>query len=243
MKQKTKETLQKVLITAAMVTPPWNIFWWTVGGIAYAVSGGKKRDASGDGALGMVLAAPVTLPMMPFMLIKERRELREHEKRQALYAKVAEWIAIELARGNIIVEKFDARANGAHVRTAPFDRPQQEREYARIYALAVRHFMLVGLTIDEVCVNAKPIQPLNRAWAEKNGFTSWAEEVHSQGCVDCDEKTSYGWHFGQNAKAVRDFQGDTRHEITFSGGGKRIVNGHICQECLKKLDYERVVSY
>jgi hypothetical protein len=50
------------LIWAAMVTPPWNIFWWAVGGGLYWLSGGAKNDHSGDVALGLVLFAPVTIP-------------------------------------------------------------------------------------------------------------------------------------------------------------------------------------
>ncbi len=241
MKQATKETVYKVLVAAAMVTPPWNVFWWTVGGIVYAVSGGKGWDTSGDGALAVVIGAPVTLPMLPFMLLKDRRELREREKRQALYAKAATWIATELARSGIAVQKHGAGFMGVDVTATP-DGPSQENEHAVIYALAVRRFASEGLTIDEICERAEPLHTLDRTWAKVNGFTAWAEEVFTKNCVDCGQRLSLGWFFGGAADGMRRLESRHRSRIALKDGSERVVDGHICRECLEKIDYRFISS-
>lgn len=241
MKPETKEKIQRGLVIAAMVTPPWNVFWWTVGGIAYVVTGMAKSDASGDGALGIVLGAPVTLPMLPFMLLKERRELREYEKRQALYAKAADWIAAELARSGIKVDKHGIGFNSVTVEAAPVG-AAQENGHAVVYALAVRRFGQEGLTIDEVCANAKPLYTLDRTWAEANGFSAWAEEVRTGNCAECGADDSLGWFFGSMAAFIRDRQKNGRHKVSFKDGNVRDYIGHVCRPCLDRLGWTGMMS-
>jgi len=242
MKKETKEKVQQVLAIAAMVTPPWNIFWWTVGGIVYTVSGAAKSDVSGDGALGMVLAAPITLPMMPFMLLKERRELRKYEKRQALLAKAADWIAAELTKSGIRVESHGVGYECVAVKAEPTG-PAQENEHAVVYALAVRRFVPEGLTIEHICGHADPLRTLDRTWAEANGFDAWAEEMRTGNCAECGVDSSMGWFFGSMITFIRERQQNTRNEVRFKDGSKKRYTSHVCQPCLDRLGWTSASEY
>lgn len=61
----------RFLCLAAMLIPPWNIFWWVVGLVIYGVTRLSDDDASGDGFLHIVLGAPVALPGFLFWKLKE----------------------------------------------------------------------------------------------------------------------------------------------------------------------------
>ncbi len=60
----------RTLCFVAMLTPPWNLFWWVVGLALYYGSRADKEDHSGDGFLYLVLGAPVTLPGFLFSKLR-----------------------------------------------------------------------------------------------------------------------------------------------------------------------------
>lgn len=68
----------RFLCLAAMLIPPWNIFWWVVGLTIYIVTRTTgDDDASGDNNfLYLVLGAPIALPGFLFSKLKERLGFR-----------------------------------------------------------------------------------------------------------------------------------------------------------------------
>lgn len=48
---------------AGMILPPWNLFWWALGGLFWTVA--KVRDPSGDMGLALVFL-PGIMASLPF---------------------------------------------------------------------------------------------------------------------------------------------------------------------------------
>ncbi len=236
----TKGKLQQALMTAAMTIPPWNIFWWLVGGIVYTVSGGRKWDTSGDGAIGLVLAAPVTLPAMPFMWAKEKLEERRQRKLEARIREAAEWIAVRLRCYGICVPVADADSFGMKL-VAEVDHDQVPG-YQSTMAEAVRQFPDI---LPEAFngYGVKPLDHLDRTWAAKHGIGDHAEEHFTGPCADCGKDESVGWTFGRELiEFRRQYLARQHHEIHLKDGTTRTVDGHICRDCLDKMGWASMSS-
>ncbi len=231
----TKDKIQHGLIVAAMTIPPWNVFWWLVGGIVYTVSGGRKWDTSGDGAIGLVLGAPVTLPAMPFMWAKEKLEERRAAKKQARIREAADWIAVRLRCWGIRIIEADADYCGMKL-AAEVDHDQVPA-YQSTMAEAVRRFpdVLPGAFAG---YGVKPLEHLDRAWAAKHGIGDHAEEHFTGPCADCGKNESIGWTFGRELiEFRRQHLAAQHHEIRLKDGSTRVVDGHICRDCLDKMGW------
>jgi hypothetical protein len=240
MKVSTKDRLQHVLITAAMVTPPWNIFWWTVGLIAYHASGGRKWDTSGDGAIGMVLGAPVTLPSLPFMWAKEKLEERRRLKQERHIRKAAEWIVERLRQWGIVVTKADATSFGLTLVAEVL--PEQVLAYQETMAEAIHTFPDV---LPEAIRGwgVQPLEHLGSAWAAEYEHKEYAEELFTGPCADCGVRESMGWRFGrQEIEFLRNHEANLRHRISLKDGTVRTVDGHICRTCLDKMGWVSMSS-
>jgi len=232
-----KDRFMQCLFIAAFVIPPWNIFWWTVGAVYYAWSGGRKWDTSGDGALGIVLAAPVTLPALPFMLLRERLEARKLKKLEARHQRAAEWIAAHLRRQGVAVSSANGHSFGIDLKAeVP---PDKIAAYQHIFAAAIRLFP--DVLPAGISWRVSPLAPLDRAWAERQGFAAYAEEI-TVVCVDCGGKESFGFAFGPERIAGRHDYIEGRHTIGLKGGGTRIVDGHICRRCLDRIGWSSMSS-
>ena len=238
MKAETKDNIYHVLVIAAMVTPPWNIFWWLVGVAVYYGSGGRKWDTSGDGALGIVFGAPVTLPALPFLWLREKWELNAYEKKQRRYLEAAEWIRDRLAEKGILVKEAGVGFNCAKVVAQPED--GQIPAYRTVCALAVLEFR--DLTPDEILSNCQPLQYLDRAWAEKRYFKFFAEEVFTRPCVDCNAVESLGYFFGERAFFIRDNHNRRKPIVRRKDGREREIDGHICRKCLDEMGWVSMIG-
>jgi len=240
MKDSTKYRLRQWLINAAMVTPPWNIFWWLVGLIVYHAGGGRKNDASGDGALGIVVFAPVTLPALPFMWAKEKLDLRAMLKKERRTRKAAEWITERLRQWGIEVTEADADSLGMKLRVEV--RPEQVPAYQETMAEAIKLFPdVLPEAIHGWAVT--PLEHLDSDWARRYGLQEYAEEIFTGPCADCSVNESLGWRFGRlEIKFLRDHEANLRHRISLPDGSVRTVDGHICRACLDKMGWKSMSS-
>lgn len=238
MKTETKDKIFYFLAIAAMVTPPWNIFWWIVGAALYYGSGGRKWDTSGDGALGIVLAAPVTLPALPFMWLREKLELKAYEKKQARYLEAAEWIRDRLAERSILVKEAGVGFNCVKIFAQPKD--EQISVYQTICAQAVRQFR--DLTPDEILSGCEPLQYLNRGWAAQNELAEFAEEVFTLPCADCGKVESLGYFFGERAVGLKSHHHGRKPVVQLQDGSSRLIDGHICRKCLDEMGWTSMMG-
>lgn len=225
---------------AAMVTPPWNIFWWVVGFTVYTVTGGKKWDASGDGAIGMVLFAPVTLPSLPFMWLKERRDLAKLNRKEVRHRQAAEWIAGRLRQRGVNV--LMAGGDMFSLQLKAEVPPEKIAAYQETFAEA---FRALPETLPEGMFGwgVEPMTHLDRAWAERHGFTDYGEEIFTDPCVDCGRRESQGWRFGREVIAmVADMSRNQRHVVTLADGAAREIDGHICCSCLDRIGWKSMSS-
>lgn len=84
MQEETKKRVLGGIIVGvaavAMITPPWNIFWWGAGATYYYLLGGKEHDEGERGQFYVVTLAPVALPAILFVMAKEEVERKLRSK-------------------------------------------------------------------------------------------------------------------------------------------------------------------
>lgn len=70
-----------ILTWVALILPPWNIFWWLVGTLLH-LTGVNKRFGAGsdptDRIILFVFFAPATLPLMPYLIVKDKLTKRSN---------------------------------------------------------------------------------------------------------------------------------------------------------------------
>ncbi|MEY4723673.1 MAG: hypothetical protein RLZZ324_1186 [Candidatus Parcubacteria bacterium] len=228
-----------------MIVPPWNLFWWGVGGIAYALSGGKKNDPSGDGALGMVVMAPISLPMLIATWPSEMLKRRAWEKKQELREEAVQRIVQDLTAAGIAIERDRGGpapgVTGLWIRAKP-EGAIQERAFQLAFADAVRAYQ-GKLTAQEVCADAEPLELLNRRWADANRIDACAEPISTGPCVDCGGNPYVQWVFGKEMQEwVRNFLTNKAERYTLKDKTHRDVYGHICGECSRKMGWTMASS-
>lgn len=186
-----RDKINKTLIILAMVTPPWNIFWWIVGWLIYKFSGGKKNDASGDGAIGLVLYAPITLPAWPFMAIKEKIDLLKYEKYHKKEEVALDWVASRLRQKGINVVM-----NGCWTKA---EVPEEKvKDFRDVYAEAIKKFS--DLRLFDICGRACQSPPglLDKQWAVSMGIDEYQAPYMTAPCYGCGKQDVYGWRWGND---------------------------------------------
>lgn len=214
----------------AMRLPPWNIFWWLVGLVLYLplslLLGGGSNSF-----MYLVVFAPVTLPMLPYVIYDEWREGRQIKKLRSEHVDMVQWIKSELrAQGIFVVEgPSDDGFVLTHMMTST-----QSVAYSQVYAVAVRKFAGT-FSINGICQTSRDAHPLNKEWAVTHGFDEWAEEVFECGCTICEVPRSVGWRFGRELLESARFGNDRVNTLKLRDGSTRVIIGHLCRECYKKI--------
>lgn len=225
------DDLKQKLRIAAMWVPPWNLFWWIVGFVFYHLSGMKKDDHSGDTELSFVLYAPVTIPALPFVWWRERQEVKELKAYEARCREAAIWICRMLDQRGIDSNKVRASWDGVHVVVEALLR-SQEADYAEVMAQAIHFFS--DLEPEDLCEKADPLRPLNQAWAQKYGISTWAEEVFYSPCGECGRVDSCGFRFGSGVAWLRKHNAETSCYVQYADGERKVYpGGYVCSNCLK----------
>ncbi len=185
---------------------------------------------------GMMVWKILEFFALSFVYVEEWLEEKWLNRQKTRYARAAVWIAERLREQGIAV----TYVKGWH------DCPQVIADvpeecillYGNVYASAVRMFPRIPL--DVLCRYADPMEHLNRAWAERHGFSEWAEEVRTLPCVECSLTEFHQYVFGKRRLAfVRDILSRAQYQLYFADGTERSGGGHFCRACLDRLGYVR----
>lgn len=221
------DTVKLVAIKAAMIIPPWNIFWWIVGGVTYYAFL-KKNDTSGDVALGWVLAAPVTIPSLPFVLLRDKLAVREQQRLRIRLQNIADVLCADLRASGITVLSCDVSfLSGISLKT---DVPAAKLvAYQNAYAKAVRGNPNIDPSL--ICQFADPLFPLDLIWSHSVGIQEYAAQV-SQPCGLCGETAYARFRWGKDPQAEEDaMNANSSHTILMPDGKYRSIKGTVCRAC------------
>lgn len=225
-KESVADKIKGILFMAAMVLPPWNVFWWFVGLIVYAFKGGRKNDPEGELWRIWVVYAPVLIPSIPFIPILDWLDLKRYEKEERRIELVNEWLTIQLAEKGIkVVGKWST-----YLRSEV--RGDQLSDFQTVYAEAIRAFPKVNPF--RFCARAEPPGLLGREWAKRFGFKEYQGEQWTAPCYGCQVQTVEDFLWGDDTPRnlyVEDYCFVLKPEF------KEIFQkepGYICKECRPK---------
>lgn len=184
---------KNILAWAAMIVPPWNIFWWMVGTGVYYARGGKKNDPDGDDAWVMVRLAPIYMPVILLQMIREKRDLQEYERQENRTKEARQWVLARLKEKGL-----NAKAGWCNY--AEVEGPLSHDETAKfqlIFVDAIQKFPDVPMV--EICAWAKPLGLLDKHWAIRFCMEEYHAPQWTAPCFGCGRREMHTWRWGDDS--------------------------------------------
>jgi len=234
-RRERQEKLSHLLSIAAMIAPPWNIFWWLYG-LGWYVHFKKHSDpnidydSAGDWSpQGQLMLAPI---MFPSDIVMRYRHKKYNEYYKPILIKAVRWIVAELQKKGIgAIGYTDSPCVVARPKKSQVD------AYREVYRRAIKEFPKIK--ISDICRHSKPLAPLDKAWAETAGSSEYAEVAMSPPCKQCSRQTIKSVFWGDDDDHAE------RHEIWEEmedrdtgnlqyrkNNGEWVMVGYFCDDCL-----------
>ncbi len=227
MERETKEKLFVVGAVCVYACVPWSASMMVLGAGIYYVRRIFVPDTTGDDFLHLVLGAPVSLPVLPFLFLKEKLSARQLEKKQQRSQEAAAWMISELRRRGI---QADDRGSGRPIMLDVEVASEQISAYQDVVAEAVQRFS--DLTQQDLYGSALTRAPLDQAWAKQHGLALYAAEVFADPCVDCGTRDPCGYHFIDASSSDGALErSEYRMEYRYRDGTVRTLSGQLCLAC------------
>lgn len=228
-----KERAFAFYVRAAMWIPPWNLFWWSVGAAAYYGFRMNKRDYSGDVALAYIVAAPVTLPLLPFMLAKEALERRQLAAQEARMRNIATELEREMKVAGIEIKRLIPMASGL-IFEARDVTPDQEQAYRNVFAKVIRTNPKIDP--DLICMWPQPCFPLHKAWADELGLKNHGSATKEPPCFTCGKIEDGPVLWCPDSGGYADGLAQMPSHIYFQDDTVFNYKGRICRQCWHDLE-------
>ena len=225
--RETKDALFTATIVGAYAFLPWSIPMVMLGAGIYGVRRIFVPDTTGDDFLYLVLGAPVSLPTLPFLLLKDKLSARRLEKKQQRSQEAAAWMISELRRRGV---QADDRGGGRPIMLDADVAPENISAYQDVVAEAVQRFP--DLTQQDLYGSALTRTPLDQTWAKQHGLTLYTAEVLADPCADCGTRDPCGYHFvDASSLDGAPARPEYRMEYRYRDGTVRMLSGQLCLAC------------
>lgn len=231
--------LKTVVVIAAMLLPPWNIFWWSIGLVMLAIAwiSAKLLVPEENGrtevmaaACYVALFAPLVLPKAICVAVaggpKLLREHRARKHRQTAARLLQERLAarefrcetIDTPRGAVIVTQLD---------------DARREEFGDVYAEVINSFGR-SKTPHVICDRDQPSPCFDRAWAEKHGFDDHVEDLPYEHCPECGVQTMKPFPEFAKAHTERTGRKSRKRQVTVvtKQEEKMDLLVSLCDDCL-----------